>query len=816
MEWHPLPLADESEVSRAFSGSLSHLTEHFAAVNVSKISPTASGTDAAGRDGVERMINVAKQSYMSPSVGDCSSTPHKSSSSLSSLPSSRAVSAKEADSSSNATSDQRSRSQRSNTPSPSSDASRSGTSLFSSKADLGAVGSSQELSDGHHHPPPDLSVGDITGSTTPGLGADKSHRTEDSTPDLALLHGFVPTTHQVTSSHLSSRQWLQHKRQVGVSGAHYHRGREQRQTLQTDGGVSWEKEEQVAFSERVLSKNHRSAPQPFTAQSVPGRHPGTGPRQHGLHNSIPMLPSLSDLRKGPQFVQFSLPKETASEHSTSTSGLSSTLQTGINSSTITHNFPSHRDTTVSTHTPPSTRDSTVGTQTLHSTGDPSTNTSTSIPSQEETSESTHEVAATMEAGEVLSTNTSTSTLTLSKEATSEESTNEVIETLATEAVRKARGKPTQFLPGRDLAHLDKLWEALLRSPYATARALQQCASRGDGDGDIRRPHQQDSESVLQVLRDVDVGESALRPELCRIKCTCGAHESQRAAERQHPATHSSGYGAKSTGALKMQTRPAHPLEKDDSSPSLRQAPPPKANAQHAAPRHEAVRKKAKNRGVQTSPRLFQHGVPQQENNLQTPNRWTQLPEASTRTEPDSKAVSFTVSHSSPLGHESSSSTLALSHSPYQYLGNKGRHSADHSLSASSFESSPADLARPQIPTLAPLSLQEACQTYKKAFIRHCQQRQLFLQIARRQRDELDQISSDVHRGGPVRREEGSVPHPTAPPTSTVTEKTRVLAPSRVPVPKKKLRKQLLSEMKAKARRYESTLRGGVGMAYVGV
>ena len=815
MDWHPLPLADENEVSQAFSGSLSQLTEHFAAVNVSKISPTVSSTDTTRHD-----LRVAKQSYLPPSVGDCSSTPQKSTSLRSSLPSSSTASAKETNSISNVSPEGAHNLQHSSltsvdsssrtistapdrnrtTLSLPSEATHSTTSLSSSKADLGAGDSSQEPSDGRSGLPPDLSVGDITGSTTPGVGANTSPKTNDSTPDFIPLHGFVPATH-------SSRQWFQQERQVTLT-AQYEDSSGRRQALQTKGVVSGKKERQGAFSERAMSKNNPQAlPRSAIAQSAPMKHFGSGPRQHGLHDPSPVLPSLSELRKGPQFVQFFLPKKTESEHSTSTSELSSTLQAGNDSSAITHTFPS----SVDTHSLPLHKDTAVGAHTLHSARDPSSNTftSTDIPSHEATSEeSTHGVAETLEAEEDPPVNVSSSTHTLSKEATSEESTHEVIETLATEAVRKARSKPTQVVPGRDLTHLDRLWEALLKSPYATTRALHQHASRGDADGIVGRAFQQDSQSVLRMLEGLDVSESAVLPELDRIKCTCGAHERQRAAERPHLAAHRPGYGAKSTRALRMQARPTQPLEKDGSSPSLRQAPPPEANARHVAPRHEAVRKRAKNQGVQTSPSLFQCGAPGQENRFQTPDRWAQLPGAATRmTASESKAVSFTVSHTSPLQHESSSSTLTSS--PHLHHAKEG-----HSISASSFDSSLAEPSQPHLRTLAPLSLQEACQMYKKAFINHSQQRQLLLQCARKQRDELDQLSIGIHGGGPasIRGGEKSVLYPTTPQAQTIVAKetTRVLAPSWIPAPGRKLGKELQAEMKAKARRYKSTHYAGVG------
>lgn len=825
MDWHPLPLADESEVRQAFSGSLSQLTEHFAAVNVSKISPTVSSTDATRHD-----LHVAKQSYLTSSAGDCSSTPQKNSSLCSSLPGSKAALAKEADSISNFTSgephnlqrsthtsvDSSSRSgsaaadQQSTTRSLPSEASQSAASLSSGdKADCEAGNSSHHPSDGHLGPPPDLSVGDITGNTTPGMGADGSHTTNDSTPDFTPPHSFVPATHQVISSSQHSSRWsFQQERQVRIGALYEHSGG-QGQSVQSKGVTSVKKDRQVAFSERPLSKNPQAPTQSAVTHSAPMKDFSGGPRQLGLRHPSPVLPSLSELRKGPQFVQFFLPKKIESEDSTSTPELSSTLQTGsIDSSTVTHTFPSSMDT----HTLPLPKHTPVGAHALHGARDPSSNTSTStdMPSQEPTSEdSTHEVAETVEAVEDPSLNVSSSTHILSKEATSEESTHEVIETLAAEAVRKSHSKPTQVVPGRDLDQLDRLWEDLLKSPYATTRALHQSTSRGHADGVVGGAFQQDPQRVLQMLGSLDVGKAAVLPELDHIKCTCSARERWRAAEGLHPTTHTSRYGARSTGALQKQSRPTHSREKEGGSPSLRQAPVPKANAQYAAPRHEAVRRRAKNRAVQTSPSLFQCQAPRQENGLHTPdNKWAPLPSATMMTDSGSKAVSFTVSHTSPLGHDDSSSTVTPSPRPH--------HTEGHSVTASSFDSSLTEPSQPQIRTLAPLSLQEACQLYKKAFISHSQQRQLFIQTARKQRDELDQLSTGgILHSGPtsVRGGEMGQLHPTTPQAQTMAEQrtTAVLAPSWIPIPRRKLGKELQAEMKAKARRYRSSRSTVVGL-----
>ena len=822
MDWHPLPLADESEISQAFSGSLSQLTEHFAAVNVSKISPTISSTDATRHD-----LRVEKRSHLPSSVGDCSSTPQKSTSSCSSPPSSKAASAKEADSISNGTSGEPHNLQQSShtsidsssrtdsaaldkktTPSLPSEASHHTTSLSSgSKADLGRGDSSHCSSDGPSGLLPDLSVGDITASTTPGLGPDGSHNTNDSTPDLTPPHSFVPAPRTLTSSaHHSSKQWFEQQRQVRLTVQHIqHNSGWQRQTVQSTGVTNVKKERQVVFSERPLPKNPQAPPQSVTAQSAPMKCLGSGPRQGGLFTPSPVLPSLSELRKGPQFVQFFLPKRSESERSTSTSELSSTLQTGdIESSTVTHTFPSSMDTHMLS--PP--KDTTEGVQTLPGAGDPSSNTSTSIDllSQEPISEeSTREKAETMKAPEDLSANVSSSSSShvLSKEATSEESTREVIETLATEAVRKVRSKPTQVVPGRDLAHLDRLWEALLKSPYATTRALHQSASRGEANGIVGRAFERDSQSLLQMLGSLDVSDSAVIPELGRIKCTCGARDSQRAAVELHPRTRLPG----GMGALRKQTGPMPPLEKDSAgSPSLRRAPFPETDARHAVPQHEAVRRMAKNQAVQTSPSLFRSGAPGRENGLCTPDRWTPLPGTAARmSASESKAVSFTVSHTSPPRDDSSSSTLTSSPCPYD---TKERHSA----SASSLDGSLAEHSRPQIPTLAPLSLQEACQMYKRAFIDHSQQRQLSLQRARKQRDELDLLFTGTHNGGPAAAQGGAMDklHPTTPQAWTKTERTptTVPAPFWIPVPRRRLGKELQAKMKAKARRYKSTCSAG--------
>ena len=828
MDWHPLPLADESEISQAFSGSLSQLTEHFAAVNVSKISPTISSTGATRHD-----LRVEKQSHLPSSVGDCSSTPQKSTSSCSSPPSSKAASSKEADSISNGTSGEAHSLQQSthtsiesssrtvsaapdkkstNSSLPS-EASHYTTSLSSgSKADLVRGDSSHCSSDGPSGLLPDLSVGDITGSTTPGLGADGSHNTNDSTPDWTPPRSYVPAprTLVATSAHHSSKQWFEQQRQVRVTVQNVqHNSGGQRRTVQSTGVTNMKKERQVAFSERPLPKNPQAPPQSVTAQSAPMKRLGSGPRQGGLFTPSPVLPSLSELRKGPQFVQFFLPKRSESEHSTSTSELSSTLQTGtIESSTVTHTFPSSMDTHMLS--PP--KDTTEGVQTLPGAGDPSSNTSTSVDllSQEPISEeSSREKAVTMEAPKDLSANVSSSSSSsshvLSKEATSEESTREVIETLATEAVRKVRSKPTQVVPGRDLAHLDRLWEALLKSPYATTRALHQSASRDEINGIVGRAFQRDSQSLLQMLGSLDVSDSTVIPELDHIKCTCGARESQRAAEVPHPRARLPG----GTGAMRKQAGPMPPLEKDSAgSPSLRRAPFPETDVRHVAPQQEAVRRTAKNQAVQTSPSLFQSGAPGQENGLCTPDRWTPLPGTAARmSASESKAVSFTVSHTSPPRDDSSSSTLTPSPCPYDTKGG-------HSASASSFNGSLAEHSRPQIPTLAPLSLQEACQMYKKAFIDHSQQRQLFLQRARKRRDELDLLFTGTHNGVPATAQGGAMGelHPTTPQAWTKTERTptTVPAPFWVPVPRRRLGKELQAEMKAKARRYKSTCSAGVG------
>lgn len=826
MDWHPLPLADESAISQAFSGSLSQLSEHFAAVNVSKISPTVSSTDATRHD-----LRVEKWSHLPSSVGDCSSTPQKSTPSLSSPPSS-----KEEDSNSNSTSgeahnlqqsahasmDSSSRTvsaapdRKSTTSSLPSEASHYTTSLSSgSKADLGRGDSSHCSSDGPSGLLPDLSVGDITGSTTPGLGADGSHNTNDSTPEFTPPHSSVPAPHTLTSSsHHSSKQWFEQQRQVKLTVQHVqHNSGGQRQTVQSTGVTYMKRQDsQVAFSERPLPKNPQAPLQSVTAQSAPMKCLSSGPRQGGLFTPSPVLPSLSELRKGPQFVQFFLPKKSVSKHSTSTSELSSTLQSGdIESPTATHTFPSSMDTHMLS--PP--KDTTERVQTLPGAGDQSSNTSTSVDllSRDPISEgSTHEKAETMEALEDLSANVSSSSSShvLSKETTSEESTREVIETLATEAVSKVRSKPTQAVPGRDLAHLDSLWEALLRSPYATTRALHQSASRGEANGSVGRAFQCDSQSLLQMLGSLDVSDLAVVPELDRIKCTCGARESQRAAEAPHPRKRSPGNGAISTGALRKQTGPMPPLEKYGAgSPSLRRGPFPEADdTQHAAAQHKAVRRTAKNQAVQTSPSLFRSGAPGRENEFCTPNRWTPLPGTAARmSASESKAVSFTVSHTSPPRDDSSSSTLTPSPCPYDTK-------EGHSASTSSFDGSVAEHSRPQIPTLTPLSLQEACQMYKKAFINHSQQRQLFLQRARKRRDELDLLFTGTHNGGPASAQGGTTGelHPTTPQTWTKTERTptTVPAPSWIPLPRRRLGKELQAEMKAKARRYKSTCSAGGG------
>ena len=278
-----------------------------------------------------------------------------------------------------------------------------------------------------------------------------------------------------------------------------------------------------------------------------------------------------------------------------------------------------------------------------------------------------------------------------------DSTQDVIERLATEAFKRDRANPCQVVPGSDLDNLDQLWQAFLRSPYAKLTPNYPGQSLPPDDTENRLDLDR---NVLNQLCHLQLKDDR---DVTDVRCTCDCR--QKMLEKSEPNAFVK-RKVRSTGALRSKL--VHSSSSStDSSPTLRDARPvllqsttvgEKRSKSEKVSRHAL--NNARNRGVQTSPILMQAAILNQKKDHLQPYY-----EEHVGCPVPAKPLSFVVPTTPP--------------------------GEDDSITTSSTLSSASDLGSQHVPATSlsrnrTPTLQEACWTHKQEFIRNCQHRQKML------------------------------------------------------------------------------------------